>query len=57
MFCLEYRIKPAEIGMEFRIYQSDAVEVLEGDPDEITHIMDKIIRFDKRITTRSLENV
>jgi hypothetical protein len=57
MFCLEYRIKPAEIGMEFRIYQLDEVNVFEGDPDEITHIMDKIIRFDKRVTTRSLEAV
>lgn len=57
IFCLEYRIKPAEIGMEFRIYQNDDVAVLEGDADEITHIMDKIIRFDKRITQRSLEGI
>lgn len=55
MFCLEYAIKPAQIGMEFRIYQSDDFEIMEGDPDEITHIMDKIIRFDKRVTQRSLE--
>lgn len=57
MFCLEYRIKPAEIGMEFRIYQNDEVKVLEGDADEITHIMDKMIRFDKRATQRALEGI
>lgn len=49
LFCLEYKFKPAEIGMEFRIYQNDEVKVLEGDPDIITHIMDRIVMFDRRI--------
>lgn len=49
MFCLEYRFKPAEIEMEFRIYQNDEVLILEGDPDEITHIMSKIVQYDKII--------
>lgn len=49
LFCLEYRIKPFDIEMEFRIYQSKEVQVFEGDPDVITHIMDRIIVFDKRI--------
>lgn len=51
-FCLEYLMKPHELGaMELRIYQSDEVQEYEGDPDTIVHIMDKIIQFDKLITT------
>lgn len=54
-FCLEYRINPFEIDMEFRIYQNDEVQILEGDPDVITHIMEKTKQFDKIITARRLE--
>lgn len=49
LFCLEYRFKPHEIEMEFRIYQSDDIQIFEGDPDVIVHIMDKIKTFDKRL--------
>lgn len=49
LFCLEYVFKPFDIEMEFRIYQSNDVQVFEGDPDVITHIIDRIITFDKRI--------
>lgn len=49
LFCLEYKFKPFQIGMEVRIYQSDEVKVYEPDPDDIFHIMDKIVTFDKRI--------
>jgi hypothetical protein len=49
LFCLEYRMKPFEIGMELRIYQSNEVRIYEPDPDEIMHLMDKIIVFDRRI--------
>ncbi len=55
LFCLEYRIKPVEIETELRIYQNDEVMVYEADPDTITHIMDKIITFDKRIAAIRLE--
>jgi hypothetical protein len=55
LFCLEYHIKPATIAMEFRIYQMDEVRVYVGDPDVITHIMDLITIFDKRIATLKLE--
>lgn len=51
LFCLEYKFKPFQIGMEVRIYQSDEVRVYEPDPDDIFHIMDKIVTFDKRIQT------
>jgi hypothetical protein len=45
-FCLEYRFKPFNIPMEFRIYQSDEIREYIGDPDSIMHIMDKIVTFD-----------
>lgn len=49
LFCLEYGFKPANIKMELRIYQNDDVEILEPDVDDITHIMDRIITFDRMI--------
>ncbi len=49
LFCLEYTIKPSDINIELRIYQSDSIEVHIPEPDEISRIMDKIILFDKRI--------
>lgn len=55
LFCLEYKFKPMDIEMELRIYQNDEVRIYEGDPDVITHIMDKIISFDRRINQLRLE--
>jgi hypothetical protein len=49
MFCLEYGLLPTELETELRIYQSDEVRIYEADPDSITHIMDKIRTFDRRI--------
>lgn len=49
LFCLEYQVKPGTIGMELRIYQSDEVQIFEPDVNDIVHIMDTIIRFDRRI--------
>lgn len=49
LFCLEYGIKPTEIGKELRIYQSDEVLVHEPEDDRIFLIMDKIVYFDKCI--------
>jgi hypothetical protein len=49
LFCLEYGIKPYDIEIELRLYQSDEVLVNTPSPDEIYSIMDKIIMFDKRI--------
>lgn len=54
-FCLEYRMKPFEIEIELRIYQNDEVRVYEADPDDIFHIMDRIITFDKRIAAMRME--
>lgn len=49
LFCLEYDVRPFDIEMELRIYQSNNVDVFEPDPDAIFHIMDKIVYFDKRL--------
>lgn len=49
LFCLEYKVPPGDIDMELRIYQNDEVLVVEPETDDIAHIMDKIIRFDKII--------
>jgi hypothetical protein len=48
-FCLEYGFRPFDIGIELRIYQLDAVQVFDGDPDVIFRIMEKIKFFDKQI--------
>ena len=55
LFCLEYRIKPDEIGSELRIYQFDTFEPYEPKPPEIYAIMDKIVDFDKVITKIRME--
>lgn len=49
IFCLEYGYKPFDIDIELRIYQNDEVRIYIPEPDEIAHIMDKIVTFDKRI--------
>jgi hypothetical protein len=57
LFCLEYKIKPSEIKIELRIYQSDEVLVHTPLPDEIYPIIEKIIRFDKIIDNIKNEEV
>lgn len=47
LFCLEYKVKPGEIGMELRIYQNDEVLVHNPTAGDILPIMDKIIRLNK----------
>ena len=49
LFFLEYGVKPGETAMELRIYQNDEVLIYEPELDDILHIMDKIISFDRRI--------
>lgn len=57
LFCLEYRIKPSDIDIELRIYQSDEVMIHNPSADEILPIIEKIIRFDKVITKIKTEEV
>ena len=49
LFCLEYGVKPAEIGIELRLYQSDEVLFHTPSVSEIVPIIDKIRTFDKII--------
>lgn len=51
LFCLEYMVKPDEIGMELRIYQNDTAIVHEPDSEIIFSIMEKITDFDSMIET------
>lgn len=48
-FCLEYMVKPFDIEMELRIYQNDECLIFDPERDNIVHIMDRIITFDKLI--------
>ena len=55
MFCLEYDYKPDKIDMELRLYQNDEVLILNPEPEDIEHIMETIIRFDKIINKRRMD--
>lgn len=50
LFCLEYKIKPGEIDIELRIYQSDEILYANPTAEDILPIMDKIQRFSKVIS-------
>lgn len=50
LFCLEYRVKPADIKMELRLYQNDQILYHNPEVDEIVPVMDKIVTFDKIIS-------
>lgn len=50
LFCLEYKMKPSDIDMQLRIYQSDEVVVHTPTVEDIGPIIDKIITFDKVIS-------
>ena len=49
LFCLEYKIKPGEIGIELRIYQNDEILYHNPSAEDIVPIIDKIITCDKII--------
>ena len=51
LFCLEYGYSPFDIEIELRIYQSNDVRALNPEPEAILRIMDKIISFDRLLTT------
>ena len=55
IFCLEYRFNPFDIKTELRIYQNDAIDIVEPDPDDIMHVMDKIVTLDRLIETIKAE--
>lgn len=49
LFCLEYNYKATELEYILRIYQNDEVLELIPDVNDIVHIMDKIVTFDRLI--------
>lgn len=55
LFCLEYKVKPSEIDMELRLYQSDNVFYHNPTAEDIVPIIDKIISFDKIIENIKIE--
>jgi len=57
LFCLEYKIKPGDIDIELRLYQSDEIRYENPTADIIVPIMDKIITFDKVINRIKTEEV
>ena len=49
LFCLEYKIKPTDIEIELRIYQSDEILYHNPTAEYIKSIMDRIIYLDKML--------
>ena len=49
LFCLEYKIKPATIDIELRLYQNNEILYHTPTVEDIAPIMDKIVTFDKVI--------
>lgn len=49
LFCLEYKIKPTDIEIELRIYQSDEVLYHNPEAESISAIMDRIVYLDKML--------
>ena len=55
LFCLEYSVKPADIGMELRIYQNNEKNIFIPEHAYISDVMRKIVTFDKCIEKTKLE--
>ena len=49
LFCLEYNYRPGEIAYELRIYKHDEIGIYVPEVDEVAHVMDRIVTFDKLI--------
>lgn len=46
LFCLEYKVKPSDIEVELRIYQSDEILYHNPTPEDILQVMEKIVHLD-----------
>ena len=57
LFCLEYKVKPAEIEMELRIYQNDEILYFNPEPEDISQIMNQIVHLDKLLGKIDYEEV
>lgn len=49
LFCLEYDVRPGDIGIALRIYQGNDILPDYPEADDILPIMDKIQRYDRMI--------
>lgn len=49
LFCLEYKVKPTDITIENRIYQSGEVIVVFPEASDIISIMERIVSFNNII--------
>ena len=50
LFCFEYKVKPSDISMELRIYQTDNLAIENPESSTIEAIMDKIVKEDKQLS-------
>jgi hypothetical protein len=41
-FCIEYDVKPFDIKYDLRIYQNDAINRIDVDPEDVVRIMSQI---------------
>lgn len=57
LFCLEYDVKPEDIDMELRIYQSNDIQCWNPEPDDIFEVMEKIVIADKIIRQMKTEEI
>lgn len=57
IFCHEYKVRPFDIGVELRIYQSDEVKILEPEPIDIVMVIDKMTTLDRRLNEMKLEGL
>ena len=57
LFCLEYKFKPSDIGMELRVYKNDEVLVHNPDPEDIIAVMEKIVHLNKLLEHYEMEEV
>lgn len=57
LFCLEYKVNPADISIELRIYQNDDIVYHYPTPDDIIAIMKKIVHLDKLLDKAEREEV
>lgn len=53
LFCLQYKIKPADISIELRMYQEDNILVDTPEASVIEGIMKHIVHLDKLIKSRN----
>lgn len=57
LFCLEYKYKPSDIGMELRVYKNDEVLVHNPEPEDILEVMEKIVHLNKLLEHYEMEEV